>query len=77
MITPRLIEGVADTLSHRDRTDLDHSISRLLREHFDAMVREILDDTFALFTLSSFRKSIARGAGNRRARPRGRRQRPQ
>jgi hypothetical protein len=35
------------------------------REHFDAMVREILDDTFALFTLSSFRKSLARGAGNR------------
>ena len=38
---------------------------KLTREHFDAMVREILDDTFALFTLSSFRKSIARGTGNR------------
>jgi hypothetical protein len=38
---------------------------KLTREHFDTMVREILDDTFALFTLSSFRKSIARGAGNR------------
>ena len=27
------------------------------------MVREILEDTFALFSLSSFRKSIARGGG--------------
>ena len=32
---------------------------------FDAMVREILDDTFALFALSGFRKGIARGAGRR------------
>jgi hypothetical protein len=38
---------------------------KLTRDDFDCMVREILDDTFALFSLSSFRKSIARGAGNR------------
>jgi hypothetical protein len=29
------------------------------------MVRDILSDTFALFSLSGFRKGIARGAGTR------------
>jgi hypothetical protein len=29
------------------------------------MVREILDDTFALFSISGFRKAVARGSGNR------------
>ena len=38
---------------------------KLTRDDFNGMVREILDDTFALFALSSFRKSIARGVGNR------------
>jgi hypothetical protein len=38
---------------------------KLTRDDFDAMVREILDDTFALFSVSSFRKAIARGSGNR------------
>jgi hypothetical protein len=38
---------------------------KLTRDDFDAMVREILDDTFALFSLSSFRKAIARGACGR------------
>ncbi|MDW9652908.1 DUF2357 domain-containing protein [Sinorhizobium meliloti] len=38
---------------------------KLTRDNFDAMVREILDDTFALFSLSSFRKAIARGTGGR------------
>jgi Domain of unknown function (DUF2357) len=42
-------------------TDADSR--KLTRDAFDAMVREILEDTFALFSLSSFRKSIARGAG--------------
>ena len=42
-------------------TDADSR--KLTRDDFDAMVREILEDTFALFSLSSFRKSIARGAG--------------
>jgi hypothetical protein len=41
----------------------DPDLRKLTRENFDAMVREILGDTFALFSLSSFRKSIARGAG--------------
>jgi len=43
MITPRLMEGVAETLSHRDRSDLDHSIARLLREHFDALGVTIIE----------------------------------
>ncbi|PZP44808.1 MAG: hypothetical protein DI601_11200 [Azospirillum brasilense] len=38
---------------------------KLTRDDFDTMVREILDDTFALFSLSSFRKAIARGSGSR------------
>ena len=29
------------------------------------MVREILNDTFALFSLSGFRKAVARGTGSR------------
>lgn len=38
---------------------------KLTRDDFDAMVREILDDTYALFSLSGFRKNVARGAGAR------------
>lgn len=52
--TPRRFEIVTDP----DRR-------KLTRSDFDTMVREILDDTFALFSLSSFRKGIAKGAGAR------------
>jgi hypothetical protein len=38
---------------------------KLTRADFDCMVREILDDTFALFSLSSFRKAVAKGTGGR------------
>lgn len=38
---------------------------KLTREDFDTMVREILDDTFALFSISSFRKAVGRGSGSR------------
>ena len=38
---------------------------KLTRGDFDGMVREILEDTFALFALSGFRRSIAQGAGGR------------
>jgi hypothetical protein len=38
---------------------------KLTRDDFDAMVREILDDTFALFSVSGFRKAVARGSGGR------------
>lgn len=43
----------------------DADLRKLTRDDFDAMVREILDDSFALFSLSSFRKGIARGSGTR------------
>ena len=41
----------------------DPDIRKLTRADFGDMVREILEDTFALFSLSSFRRSVARGAG--------------
>jgi hypothetical protein len=43
----------------------DPDVRKLTRADFDAMVREILEDTFALFSLSSFRRSVARGSGKR------------
>lgn len=43
----------------------DPDLRKLTRDEFDAMVREVLEDTFALFSLSSFRKGIARQPGNR------------
>lgn len=43
----------------------DPDLRKLTRDDFDTMVREILEDTFALFALTSFRKGIARGTGNR------------
>lgn len=38
---------------------------KLTRADFDGMVREILEDTFALFSLSGFRRSVARGSGGK------------
>jgi hypothetical protein len=52
--TPRRFEVVTDP-----------DLRKLTRDDFDTMVREILDDTFALFSLSSFRKAVARGTGGR------------
>lgn len=43
----------------------DPDIRKLTRADFGDMVREILEDTFALFSLSSFRRSVARGAGKK------------
>jgi Domain of unknown function (DUF2357)/PD-(D/E)XK nuclease superfamily len=43
----------------------DPDLRKLTRDAFDTMVREVLDDTFALFSLSSFRKAVARGSGAR------------
>ena len=43
----------------------DPDLRKLTRGDFDEMVREILEDTFALFALSGFRRSVARGAGGR------------
>ena len=43
----------------------DPDLRKLTREDFDVMLREILEDTFALFALSGFRKGVARGLGGR------------
>lgn len=43
----------------------DPAERKLTRDAFDTMVREVLEDTFALFALSPFRKGVARGAGRR------------
>lgn len=43
----------------------DPDLRKLTRDDFDTMVREVLEDTFALFSLSAFRKSIARQPGNK------------
>lgn len=43
----------------------DPAVRKLSRDAFDTMVREVLEDTFALFALSPFRKGVARGAGRR------------
>lgn len=41
----------------------DPDLRKLTRANFDEMIREILQDTFALFALSGFRKSVAHGVG--------------
>lgn len=38
---------------------------KLTRDDFDGMVREILSDTFALFSLRGFRNAVAHGTGTR------------
>lgn len=52
--TPRRFELV---------TDPDQR--KLTRDDFDLMLREIIEDTFALFSLGGFRKAVARGNGGR------------
>lgn len=54
-----------DIGTRRFEITTDPDLRKLTREDFDAMVREILEDTFALFSLSAFRKGIARQPGNR------------
>lgn len=41
----------------------DPDVRKLTRDDFDSMVRELLEDTFALFSISSFRKGISRQPG--------------
>lgn len=41
----------------------DPDLAKLTREDFDAMVRDILSDTNALFALSPFRTGVAKGDG--------------
>ena len=51
--------------TRRFEVTTDPDLRKLTRDNFDAMVREVLEDTFALFSLSAFRKGIARQPGNR------------
>jgi len=53
------------SIPHRFELVTDPDLRKLTRTDFDTMVREILDDTYSLFSLSSFRKGIARGSGTR------------
>ena len=50
---------------YRFEVTTDPDLRKLTRTDFDTMVREVLEDTFALFSLSAFRKGIARQPGNR------------
>jgi hypothetical protein len=43
----------------------DPDLRKLTRDDFAAMVQEVLEDTFALFSLSAFRKGVARQPGSR------------
>ncbi len=49
--------------TRRARVTTDPDRRKLTRADFDAMLRDILEDTFALFSLSSFRRPVSRGAG--------------
>ncbi|MCR2829074.1 restriction endonuclease-like protein [Acidithiobacillus ferrooxidans] len=51
--------------TRRFEVTTDPDLRKLTRGDFDAMVREVLEDTFALFSLSAFRKGIARQPSNR------------
>ncbi|MDF3982895.1 DUF2357 domain-containing protein [Luteibacter sp. PPL554] len=51
--------------THRFEITTDPDLRKLTRDDFDVMVREILEDTFALFSLSAFRRGIARQSGSR------------
>ena len=51
--------------TRRFEVTTDPDLRKLTRDDFDAMVREVLQDTFALFSLSAFRKGIARQRSNR------------
>ncbi|MBM5690937.1 DUF2357 domain-containing protein [Burkholderia pseudomallei] len=51
--------------TRRFEVTTDPDLRKLTRDDFDVMVREVLEDTFALFSLSSFRKGIARQPGNK------------
>lgn len=53
-----------DGIRHDTSVVIDPDLDKLTRDDFDTMVREILEDTFALFALSGFRTGIERGTGN-------------
>lgn len=51
--------------AHQAEMDLmvDPDVAKLTRNEFDSMVRDILEDTTALFSLSGFRFGIGKGVG--------------
>lgn len=51
--------------THQFELILDPASRKLTREAFDTMVREILEDSFALFSLSAFHTRVGRGNGRR------------
>lgn len=70
--TPGFHAGMVDVVlrtprmgTRRFEITTDPDLRKLTRSDFDAMVRELLEDTFALFSLSAFRKGIARQSGSR------------
>ncbi|WP_442593311.1 DUF2357 domain-containing protein [Parapusillimonas sp. JC17] len=70
--TPGFHAGVSEAVLRIPGTGIrrfeittDPDLRKLTRADFDTMVREVLEDTFALFSLSAFRKGIARQPGNR------------
>jgi hypothetical protein len=63
--TVEAVLRVPDAGLHRFEIITDPDLRKLTRDHFDAMVREILEDTYALFSISAFRKGIARQRANR------------
>ena len=70
--TPGFHAGSVEVALHLPGTEVrrfeittDPDLRKLTRNDFDAMVREVLEDTFALFSLSAFRKSIARQRGSK------------
>ena len=63
-----LVEVILRTPSlgtRRFEITTDPDLRKLTRDNFDAMVREVLEDTFALFSLSAFRRGIARQSGSK------------
>lgn len=69
--TPGFHAGTADCRlrlagrTHRFELMLDPAERKLTRDAFDTMVREILEDSFALFSLSAFHTQVGRGDGRR------------
>jgi hypothetical protein len=70
--TPGFHAGIAEVVLRvpgaglrRFEITTDPDLRKLTRNDFDAMVREVLEDTFALFSISAFRKGIARQPGNK------------
>ncbi|KEY60213.1 DUF2357 domain-containing protein [Serratia sp. DD3] len=56
---------IPDIGYYRFEITTDPDLRKLTRNDFDTMVREILQDTFSLFSLSAFRKGIAHQSGNK------------